>query len=102
MLPLSTLCPPCAKEDVESAEERIEGRQRDVGGLVGPEWEEWCVQIQRDREMEVEFWEGAQERAVREKTGSVAVIAAQPEKTEKAGKKKKSKMLGKRGVCVVM
>lgn len=99
LLPLSTLCPSCAKEDVESAEERIDSRMRDAGGVVGPEWEEWCEQVRRDREMEVEFWEGTQERMVREAMALAPILAPQ---TEKTIVKKKSRKLGKLDVCVVM
>ncbi|KAL5378725.1 hypothetical protein DPSP01_008949 [Paraphaeosphaeria sporulosa] len=97
-VPLSTLCPGCAKFDVESAEERIEGRRRDVGGVVGPEFEEWYVQMGKDRELEVEYWEAAQERIVREEMGKWSVRSVQPKTT----KQSKSKRLTKLDVCVVM
>ncbi|PVH93891.1 hypothetical protein DM02DRAFT_483307, partial [Periconia macrospinosa] len=61
LIPLPTLCPRCAKTDVEAAEERMEGRKNE-----GTMWEQWCEEVRRDREMEVEFWEKAQERLVRE------------------------------------
>ncbi|KAJ4357861.1 uncharacterized protein N0V89_002438 [Didymosphaeria variabile] len=99
MVPLSTLCPSCAKDDVENAEEKIDGRRRDVGGLVGPEWGEWYVQVAKDRDMEIEFWENAQERIVREEMGREPAGEVQPEQT---AKEKKSKRLMKLDVCVVM
>ena len=101
LLPLSTLCPSCAKKDVESAEEKINSRMKDAGGVVGPEWEAWCVQVERDREMEIEFWEQAQERVVKESMVATPIIAPQPEKT-KIVKKKSSKRRTKLDVCVVM
>ncbi|KAF2441672.1 hypothetical protein P171DRAFT_76378 [Karstenula rhodostoma CBS 690.94] len=97
--PLSTLCPSCAKYDVESAAERIEERRRDVGGVVGPEFEEWHIQMGKDRDLEVEYWENAQKRIVREEMGRYHVGAVQPQKTVK---EKKSKRLTKLDVCVVM
>ncbi|KAF9738778.1 hypothetical protein PMIN06_010509 [Paraphaeosphaeria minitans] len=97
-VPLSTLCPGCAKADVESAEERIEGRRGDVGGVVGPEFEEWYVQMGRDRQLEVEYWESAQERIVREEMGRWRVGSVQP----KTVKLSKSRRLTKLDVCVVM
>lgn len=101
LLPLSTLCPPCAKRDVESAEEKIDSRMRDACGVVGPEWEAWCVQVGKDREMEIEFWEQAQERVVKESMVAAPIVAPRPEKT-KMLKKKSSKRLTKLDVCVVM
>ncbi|KAJ4294379.1 hypothetical protein N0V90_008069 [Kalmusia sp. IMI 367209] len=98
-VPLSTLCPSCAKEDVEGVEERIEERRRDVGGVVGPEWEEWCAQVARDREMEVEFWEGAQERVVKEKMASSPIVSPEQSKSNNVIKEKKSR---KRDICIVM
>ncbi|KAF1960269.1 hypothetical protein CC80DRAFT_544718 [Byssothecium circinans] len=65
LLPLMTLCPPCAREDVEDVEQRIEGRKRDGGDSV--EWRQWCEQVAKDRVMETEYWEQAQERVVRER-----------------------------------
>ncbi|KAL1612439.1 hypothetical protein SLS60_000666 [Paraconiothyrium brasiliense] len=98
LVPLRTMCPSCAKDDVQTAEERIEGRRRDVGGLAGPEWGEWYVQVAKDRLMEIGFWENAQERIVREEMGKKPAAEVQPKKTVK----EKSKRLTKLGVCVVM
>lgn len=98
-VPLSTLCPSCAKFDVERAEERIMGRKRDAGGVVGPEFEEWYVQMGKDRELEVEYWENVQERVVREEMRRYTVGEVKPPKT---AKEKKSKRLTKLDVCVVM
>jgi len=101
--PLTTLCPSCARSDVEIAEERIKDRRSDAG--AGPEWVEWCGQVQNDRRMEEEYWMQAQERVVREK-GVSAVVAVRKEKVGgKEGitgkeRKKKSEIL--KGICVVM
>jgi hypothetical protein len=74
---------------------------RDACGVVGPEWEAWCVQVGKDREMEIEFWEQAQERVVKESMVAAPIVAPRPEKT-KMLKKKSSKRLTKLDVCVVM
>jgi hypothetical protein len=100
--PLTTLCPSCAREDVESAEKRI--RERGVDAGEGPEWVEWCKQVEDDRKMEEEFWMHAQERVVREKAVT-AVAAAERKETgsEKTGDKKTRKKSDRlKGVCVVM
>lgn len=100
LFPLSTLCPSCAKEDVNNAEDRIENRMRDVGGVLGPEWEEWYLQVGRDREMEVEYWESAQENLVRENLALAPMGVT--DKEEKGTKQKKGKRGPKLDVCVVM
>jgi len=90
LIPLPTLCPRCAKTDVEAAEERMEGRKNE-----GTMWEQWCEEVRRDREMEVEFWEKAQERLVREE--GVVCAASLDEKEEKGKGKKIEKKEGKDG-----
>ncbi|KAF1976044.1 hypothetical protein BU23DRAFT_59708 [Bimuria novae-zelandiae CBS 107.79] len=95
LLPLCTLCPSCAKQDVESAEERVASRMRDAGGVVGSEFEEWCAQVGRDREMEGEYWEAAQERVVREKMGGVSAGVVVEQKNEVKEEKKKKKRLSR-------
>lgn len=95
-IPLRTLCPGCAKRDAEAAEDRIEDRRRDVGGFVGPEFEEWIVQMGRDRELEVEYWENAQEKIVKEE------MRKWPLGEVKTLKERKSRRLTKLDVCAVM
>jgi hypothetical protein len=99
--PLITLCPSCARSDVESAEDRIQERKFDAG--AGPEWVEWCGQVKGDRRMEEEYWMQAQERVVKEK-GVTAVVSTVKEKEISKEKvrerKKKSDVL--KGICVVM
>ena len=51
--------------------------------------------------MEIEFWEQAQERVVKESMVAAPIVAPRPEKT-KMLKKKSSKRLTKLDVCVVM
>ncbi|KAF2692211.1 hypothetical protein K458DRAFT_382039 [Lentithecium fluviatile CBS 122367] len=99
LLPLTTLCPSCAKTDVEVAEERIEERRCDGG--AGPEWKEWCEQVKGDRRMEEEYWSKAQERVVREKgvTMPVSMVKEGSKKGAVVEKRKSDKL---KGICVVM
>lgn len=98
LLPLSTLCPSCARADVEALEDRIEAKRMDADELV---WIDWVEQIRRDREMESVFWESAQERVVREKGVNSPAAAGKNEKKGSGGAKKGKKESSK-GVCVVM
>jgi len=99
LVPLSTMCPACARADVESTEERIGARRREIGATTGPEWDEWLAQILKDREMEVEFWEQAQERVIQEKMGSAPMMIRPESEKGNAVKEKRKKKLD---VCVVM
>lgn len=98
--PMVTLCPPCARADVEDAEERIQERKCDAG--AGPEWVQWCEQTKDDRLMEEEYWLKAQERVVREKgvVASTATLTVPQRKEAPLEKKKKSNKL--KDVCTVM
>ena len=93
------MCPACARADVESTEERIGARRREIGATTGPEWDEWLAQILKDREMEVEFWEQAQERVIQEKMGSAPMMIRPESEKGNAVKEKRKKKLD---VCVVM
>ncbi|KAF1940159.1 hypothetical protein EJ02DRAFT_504277 [Clathrospora elynae] len=65
--PMRTLCPSCAKTDVEIFEEKVREKRAGRCGWDEQEWDEWYDNAVKDREMELEFWERAQERVVREK-----------------------------------
>jgi hypothetical protein len=65
--PLQTLCPACAKSEIETFEQNITQKWASRCGWNETEWNDWFMNVARDREMEVEFWEKAQERVVREK-----------------------------------
>jgi len=58
LLPLSTLCPSCARADVEGVEDRIDGKRPEADGHV---WMDWMEQVKRDREMERDLGGGAGE-----------------------------------------
>lgn len=102
LTPLSTLCPTCARSDVEAVEERIEGRREESGG--DEVWKEWFWQIRKDRNMEIEFWEQAQERVVKEKSGNwPAAVTKNTDTNNVAVETKKEKKQGKlKDICVVM
>lgn len=70
--PLSTLCPACAKAEVETFEQKVAEKWSSRSEWDNQEWSEWLDNVTRDREMEVEFGEKAQEKAVRGKVGGPA------------------------------
>ncbi|KAI8934419.1 hypothetical protein NX059_009154 [Plenodomus lindquistii] len=73
--PLATLCPACATKEIEAFERKVNEKWGSrVGGWDEREWEEWFGNVVRDRQMEGEFWEKAQERVVREKKGGVGRV----------------------------
>ncbi|KAH7401633.1 hypothetical protein BKA66DRAFT_405887 [Pyrenochaeta sp. MPI-SDFR-AT-0127] len=80
-LPLQTLCPSCANAEVEAFEQSIQEKWSSRCGWDDEEWDEWFSNAVRDREMEQEFWEKAQERVVKEK--GPARMTTQPEIDEK-------------------
>ncbi|KAF2642259.1 hypothetical protein P280DRAFT_547773 [Massarina eburnea CBS 473.64] len=117
LIPLLSLCPTCAKDDVEDSEGRMESRKLDGGASV--EWKQWCEQFKKDRMMEQEYWEQTQEKEV--KGNSVVFVSASSGGGKKKEKKKlqkvvekgeiggvaepgkKNKKLGKlKDICVVM
>lgn len=61
---LQTLCPPCARRDVEEAERKRNQAWQD---MHPQEWREWMERLKRNRIREQEFWEKAQESRVRER-----------------------------------
>lgn len=65
--PMHTLCPSCAKDDVETFEQSVGEKWSSRCGWDDEEWNEWFTNAQKDREMELEFWTKVQERAVVEK-----------------------------------
>jgi hypothetical protein len=68
LVPLATLCPQCAQAEAEGFERKIEEKWSSRCGVWNPvEWEQWHGNAKKDRDMEMEFWEKAQERVVREK-----------------------------------
>lgn len=72
--PLRTLCPTCAKAEVDAFQQSITDKWSSRCGWNEDEWGDWFDNMVKDRAMEQEFWEKAQERVVREK-GPVRRVA---------------------------
>jgi hypothetical protein len=91
---LPTLCPNCAKDEVEAFERMVAEKWASRCGWDENEWDEWFQKVVKDRETEQEFWEQAQSREVRERKlakcadGKIAEQAKGG--TEVVEKKKKS------------
>jgi hypothetical protein len=99
--PLTTLCPSCAKTDVERAENHVEERKHDA--RAGPEWLDWCEQLQHDRRMEEEYWTQAQERIVREKgTPTPTTTENQTIRKTKVVKRKGKMSESLKSICILM
>lgn len=98
--PLITLCPSCARADVEGTEEKIQQRKGDVGG--GPDWVQWCEQIKNDRVMEEEYWLKAQERVVWEKGVVASTATLERIRSKEAPVEKRRKNQKLKGICIVM
>ncbi|KAJ4317570.1 hypothetical protein N0V94_004863 [Neodidymelliopsis sp. IMI 364377] len=67
LLPLSTQCPSCSKTETEGFGAKLMEKWSSRCGWDGEEWDGWYQNVKRDRELESEFWEKAQERVVRER-----------------------------------
>jgi hypothetical protein len=67
VVPQATLCPQCSQAEVEGFERTVDEKWSSRCGWNAVEWEQWHSNAKKDREMEMEFWEKAQERVVREK-----------------------------------
>ena len=67
LLPLTILCPPCAKIEAEGFGAKLMVKWSSRCGWDGEEWDGWYQNALQDRKMELEFWEKAQERVVRER-----------------------------------
>lgn len=105
LLPLRTLCPACAQQNLSVTESSLL-QKREL--LDDEEWILHAEQVRRDREMEVKFWEGAQERVVLEK-GVRGATVEELEREERRGKEEGGEVLvkGRKGevvreLCVVM
>lgn len=81
--PLQTLCPSCSNAEVEAFEKLIQEKWSSRCGWDEAEWDEWFSNAVRDREMEQDFWEKAQERVVKEK-GPARLIPNLEAQTESA------------------
>ncbi|KAF2833631.1 hypothetical protein CC86DRAFT_278824 [Ophiobolus disseminans] len=96
--PLLTLCPPCAKNEVEAFERYVVEKWGSRCGWEDELWNEWFGNAVADRSAERDFWLGAQERVVRERgpARSVQREVRQKEEEESRGEEKIKE--GKKGV----
>lgn len=85
LMPLTTLCASCSKAEAERFGAKIMEKWNSRCGWDGKEWDTWYTNAKRDREMELEYWEKAQEKAVRGRMVSKAskCVAEKAEKAEK-------------------
>jgi hypothetical protein len=65
--PLPTLCPPCAKNEIDAFERMITEKWNSRCGWHGKEWDEWIGKVVVERFEGRCFWERAQEREIRER-----------------------------------
>lgn len=105
--PLTTLCPACARRDVEGVETLLQAKREEMDD---EDWVVWLEGVRKDRKVEEEFWEKAQERVVKEslgrKVGGIKEVEKNVEMKEQAGLVEGSdKAAGKRKEregCVMM
>ncbi|KAH7389569.1 hypothetical protein DE146DRAFT_619701 [Phaeosphaeria sp. MPI-PUGE-AT-0046c] len=64
---LPTLCPPCARNEMEAFERMVTEKWMSRTGWDEREWNYWFGAVMQDRDMGREFWEKAQEREVKER-----------------------------------
>ncbi|KAF9693751.1 hypothetical protein EKO04_008469 [Ascochyta lentis] len=67
LMPLTTLCPSCSKAEAEGFGAKLMEKWSSRCGWDGEEWDGWYQSAIHHRKTEVEFWEKAQERVVRER-----------------------------------
>jgi len=67
---LRSLCPVCARKDIDEVERRMRGKWQE---MHPQQWREWMEQVKRDRAAEQNFGEKAQESRVREYDGVVKI-----------------------------
>lgn len=90
---LPSLCPPCARDEVEAFERMISEKWASRTGWDEGEWNYWFGKVTQDRDMGREFWEKAQEREVRERRTGQGV---DEQKVEKVNERGGEKLVGKK------
>jgi hypothetical protein len=95
-LPLPTLCPPCAKDEIDAFERMITEKWNSRCGWHGKEWDEWIGKVVVERFEGRCFWERAQEREVRER--GVSHIERDLKEDGKSGIEKMGKVERKKSV----
>jgi hypothetical protein len=96
-LPQQTLCPGCAKTELESFEHKIKEKWGSRCGWDEREWNEWFANAVHDRKMEQEYWIKAQERIVRE-NGPARWVGRVKDEVERVQEVVREKKEGRRGV----
>ena len=86
-LPLQTLCPGCAKTEVEGFENKIKEEWGSRCEWETLEWNVWFKNAMHERMMELEYWIKAQERVVRQNSSVrwMGRLEGEMECMEKAG-----------------
>ncbi|UPX16855.1 uncharacterized protein EKO05_0007238 [Ascochyta rabiei] len=82
LMPLTTLCPSCSKAEAEGFGAKLMEKWRSRCGWDGEEWDGWYQNAVHNRKKELEFWEKAQERVVRDRLVKTVVkdVAEEPER----------------------
>jgi hypothetical protein len=94
-VPLATCCPSCAKTEVEAFEQMVAEKWSSRCGWDDAEWTAWFGSAIKDRELEREFWDKAQERVTREK-GPSSWVDGKSVEQESGGVGKEKKPVEKR------
>jgi hypothetical protein len=97
LLPQQTLCPGCAKTELESFEYKIKEKWGSRCGWEEREWNEWYSNAVNDRKMEQEYWLKAQERVVRE-NGPARWVGRVEDEVNEVEEVVREKREGRRGV----
>jgi hypothetical protein len=94
-VPLRTLCPSCARNEIETFEKSVVEKWASRCGWDEGEWNGWLNNAVKDRRLEQEFWEKAQERVVREKepAGLAASVSNMRMEVEKCVERKGRKSI---------
>jgi hypothetical protein len=96
-LPQQTLCPGCAKTELESFEHKIKEKWGSRCGWEERKWNEWFSNAVNDREMELEYWIKAQERVVRE-NGLASWVGRVEDEVKEVEEVAREKREGRRGM----
>lgn len=82
LMPLTSLCPNCSKAEAEGFGTKLMEKWSSRCGWDGEEWDGWYQNAVQARRTELEYWEKAQERVVREKLAKKKHIEEEKEKAD--------------------
>ncbi|KAF1997527.1 hypothetical protein P154DRAFT_524731 [Amniculicola lignicola CBS 123094] len=77
--PLATLCPTCAKRDLDMILRTIDAKYEVLDDEV---WHAWVSHIRKNRDVELAYWEKAQERVVRGRGIKFRIVEEKKKKEE--------------------